>query len=194
MNKTDPTGLQEIPDYMRIVRMTESGMSDGEIAAQLGKEWAYGVAAGLGIVGAAAAPEIAVALSARAPATTSAVTTVANAVVENPLVSGGAAAAMARGVANEKLVLRKLGMTPNTQAVATPEGRAIPDALTSTVLIEIKDAAKVSLTKQLRIETGAARASGRESVLVTGTCTYCTRPTEEAFDRIIRLDEIRPSQ
>jgi hypothetical protein len=55
--------------------------------------------------------------------------------------------------------------------VTTAKGRAIPDALTDTASIEIKDAAYVSATRQLQIQTEAAKISGRESILIIGTKT-----------------------
>ena len=48
---------------------------------------------------------------------------------------------MARGVANEAKVLSEMGLTKNTQAVITAEGKSIPDALTKTASVEIKDTA-----------------------------------------------------
>ena len=76
-----------------------------------------------------------------------------------------------RGRASEARVLQDLGLTKNTSIVSTAEGRAILDALTTSLSVEIKDAANVSLTRQLRIQTEAARAAGRESVLITGENT-----------------------
>lgn len=98
----------------------------------------------------------------------------------------------ARGRASEARVLDDMGLPKNNTKVSTSEGNAIPDALTSRKSIEIKDCIGVSCTKQIRIQTGAAKASGRESVLVTGTKTKVTKPAERAFDRIIRRDDLGP--
>ncbi len=98
----------------------------------------------------------------------------------------------ARGVASEARVLSDMGLSANTQAVATAEGRAIPDALTDVLSVEIKDAARVSATRQVRIQTDAASASGRQSVLVTGTRTHVTAPAQRRFDEIIRRDDLGP--
>lgn len=102
---------------------------------------------------------------------------------------------MARGVAAEARVLLDMGLTKNTQAVATAEGRAIPDALTSTMSLEIKDTASVYATKQVRIQTGAAAATaGQESVLVTGLHTYVSGPAAASYDRIIRRADLGPQR
>jgi hypothetical protein len=68
----------------------------------------------------------------------------------------------------------------------------IPDALTDNLSVEIKDAAKVSRTRQVRIQTEAARVSGRESVLVTGENTCVSGPCAAAFDRVIRRSDLGP--
>ena len=75
---------------------------------------------------------------------------------------------MARCRASEARVLEDLGLDKNTGKVLTSEGRSIPDALTDSMSVETKDAVSVSRTRQVRIQTEAARASGRQSVLVTG--------------------------
>lgn len=100
--------------------------------------------------------------------------------------------AMARGRASETRVLNELGLPKNTQKVTTAEGNAIPDALTSTRSIEIKDTVCVSCTKQVRTQTDAAREAGRESVLITGSKTRVSGPARRAFDDIIRRDDLGP--
>ena len=102
--------------------------------------------------------------------------------------------ALARGREAEARVLNELGLSKNTQKVTTAEGNAIPDALTSTRSIEIKDTLCVSCTKQVRIQTEAARASGRESVLITGERTHVTSQAERAFDRVIRREDLGPQR
>jgi RHS repeat-associated protein len=97
-----------------------------------------------------------------------------------------------RGRASEARVLNELGLTKNTTAVSTAEGRSIPDALTKSLSVEVKDAAKVSLTRQLRIQTEAARASGRESVLITGENTCVSGACSRAFDTIVRRPDLGP--
>ena len=101
---------------------------------------------------------------------------------------------LARGRASEARVLDDLGLPKNTQKVSTAEGNAIPDALTSTRSIEIKDCITVACTKQVRIETDAAREAGIESVLITGKRTHVTQQARDAFDRIIRRNDLGPQQ
>jgi hypothetical protein len=97
-----------------------------------------------------------------------------------------------RGAAAEARVLRDLGLARNTQSVITAEGRSIPDALTQTMSVEIKDAAYVSATRQLRIQSGAASASGRKSILITGAETKISRKVWEIFNRVIRRSDLGP--
>jgi RHS repeat-associated protein len=97
-----------------------------------------------------------------------------------------------RGRASETRVLQELGISKNTKAVSTAEGRAIPDGMTEALSVEIKDSARVTATKQVRIETGAAKAAGHESVLVTGEKTCVSGRCTEAFDRIIRRSDLGP--
>lgn len=101
---------------------------------------------------------------------------------------------MARGVASEARVLLDMGLTKNTQAVASAEGRSIPDALTSTASFEIKDAASVSATRQVRIQTDAAKASGRQSVLITGENTHVSGSAAARYDQIIRRADLGPQE
>ena len=98
--------------------------------------------------------------------------------------------AMQRGVRNEADTLADMGLKKNTQKVSSPEGNSVPDSLPDNLSVEIKDRKTVCCTKQVRIQTDAAKASGRESVLVTGTNTHVTKPAEEAFDTIIRRDDL----
>ncbi|HTU12442.1 MAG TPA: RHS repeat-associated core domain-containing protein [Allosphingosinicella sp.] len=98
----------------------------------------------------------------------------------------------ARGQDAEDRTLARLGLTKNTRSVSTSEGSSTPDALTPTASIEIKDVQRVSLTRQIRIQTEAARESGRQSVLITGRHTRVSRQAEAAFDRIIRVDDLGP--
>lgn len=98
----------------------------------------------------------------------------------------------ARGLTAETRVLKELGLKKNTKTVSTAEGRSVPDALTDTLSVEIKDAARVARTSQVRIQTEAARNSGRESVLITGEKTCVSGPCARSFDRIIRRSDLGP--
>jgi len=104
----------------------------------------------------------------------------------------GIIANAARGAASEARVLRDLGLTKNTQSLVTAEGRSVPDALTDSLSVEVKDSATVSRTAQVRIQTDAARASGRQSVLVTGEGTQVSEPASRAYDVIIRRPDLGP--
>ena len=88
-------------------------------------------------------------------------------------------------------MLDDLGLPKNTKLVTTPDGRSIPDALTDSKSIEIKDAKRVSNTRQLRIQAGAAAHSGRESVLITGEKTRVSGKVKENFD-VIRGKDLGP--
>jgi hypothetical protein len=98
----------------------------------------------------------------------------------------------ARGAASEGRVLKDLGLPKNSQWVSTAEGRSMPDALTDTASIEIKDSAYVSGTRQIRIQTEAAKISGRESILITGTKTRISRNVWKFFNRIIQRSDLGP--
>jgi hypothetical protein len=97
-----------------------------------------------------------------------------------------------RGAASEARVLKDLGLPKNSRWVSTVEGRSLPDALTDTASIEIKDAAYVSGTRQIRIQTEAAKISGRESILITGTKTRISRNAWKFFNRIIQRSDLGP--
>ena len=99
-----------------------------------------------------------------------------------------------RGRAAEAKVLNEMGLVKNTQKVSTAAGNAIPDALTDTISLEVKDAKVVNRTKQIAIETDAAKASGQQSVLVTGSKTQISGPAQKSFDTIIKRPDLGPHQ
>jgi RHS repeat-associated protein len=99
-----------------------------------------------------------------------------------------------KGIASEKRVLQEMGLTKNTAKVSTAEGKAIPDALTGKSSIEIKDTQVVNRTKQIRIQTDAAKAEGKESVLVTGSETHVSVPAQKSFDKVIQRPDLGPQQ
>ncbi|MBB1303849.1 hypothetical protein H5183_21370 [Pseudoalteromonas sp. SR44-8] len=99
--------------------------------------------------------------------------------------------AMARGRASEKRILNKMGLDKNNSKVSTSEGNSVPDALTDTMSVEVKDVKNVSLTKQLRIQTQSAKAEGKTSVLVvTDKNEKISGPAKEAFDVIIKEKDL----
>jgi hypothetical protein len=87
---------------------------------------------------------------------------------------------------------RQVSSSRKTRPVITAEGRSIPDALTDTMSVEIKDSAYVSATRQMRIQAEAAETSGRESILITGTKTKISRKVWELFNRVIQRSDLGP--
>ena len=85
-------------------------------------------------------------------------------------------------------------MSKNTQKISTAEGKSIPDALTPTHSIEIKDCIRVACTKQIRIQTDAARDSGRTPILITGENTHITNEVKRAFSEgyILKRSDLGP--
>lgn len=88
--------------------------------------------------------------------------------------------------------MEELDLPSNNQRVSSPEGNSIPDALTDDVSVEIKDTQTVSNTRQIRIQTDAARESGRRSTLITGENTRVSRNAQESFDQAIRRPDLGP--
>ena len=99
---------------------------------------------------------------------------------------------MQRGLEAEARVLKDLGLDRNTSKVSTSEGSSIPDARNARVCVEIKDCAVVSNTRQMRIQTESARASGRQFVLITGTDSKVRPTLEENLDQIVRRNDLGP--
>ncbi len=100
----------------------------------------------------------------------------------------------ARGVESEARVLGALGETKNTAKIRGCEGCSIPDFMNPTTVGEIKDAARVDNTKQIRIQREAAGASGRQHVVQTGKNTKVSRKAEEAGTIVQRRDDLGPKQ
>ena len=99
--------------------------------------------------------------------------------------------AMQRGRASENRVLNDLELPKNTKKVTTSKGSSIPDALTGTKSIEIKDTKRVSFTNQLEIQAEAAAQSGRKSVLITGERTSVSGKADSNFE-VIRREDLGP--
>ncbi len=102
--------------------------------------------------------------------------------------------ATARGRAAEKRVLDEMGLAKNAEKVSTKEGNAIPDALNEAISLEVKDTKVVNKTKQIRIQTDAAKTAGRKSVLVTGQETKISGPAQKSFDTVIQRPDLGPKQ
>lgn len=67
-----------------------------------------------------------------------------------------------RGIETEKKVLAVLGLPKNTRCI----NGVIPDAIGKTSVVEVKDAKKVSLSRQIRNEIAVADQQGKRFVLV----------------------------
>jgi hypothetical protein len=88
----------------------------------------------------------------------------------------------------ERRVLVSLDASKNSQKVTgtcgTQMGRAIPDGIRQTDLIEVKSGSRVCLTRQLRILVSSATSTGMRLYLVVSpqTCTI-SYPLAQAIDR-----------
>jgi RHS repeat-associated protein len=103
-----------------------------------------------------------------------------------------ALAAMQRGRQSETRVLDALGEAKNTDKVRGCEGCSIPDYQNPTTNGEVKDAARVDNTRQIRIQREAAEASGREHVIQTGASTQVSRNVERGATRVERRPDLGP--
>ena len=104
----------------------------------------------------------------------------------------GVAVNRAKGLASEARVLKELGLTKNTQRVHGKEGYSIPDALTDTELIEIKDTARVVSSRQARIQSQAARAMGLRSILYVGKNTVVSARVRALYDEVTPYPGLGP--
>ena len=104
--------------------------------------------------------------------------------------------AMKRGIQNEAKVLESIGEVKNTakKTVTLPGTRekvtVIPDTITDTKIIEIKDVKSLSNTKQIRGERQVAQGTGKDFTIITGEKTHVSGniPTKE----IRRRNDIGP--
>jgi RHS repeat-associated protein len=99
-----------------------------------------------------------------------------------------------KGGASEQKVLNEKGLAKNTAKVSGSEGNSIPDGLTEKESIEIKDAARVTDSKQARIQQEAAQNSGRTNTLVTGQNTNVTPKAASRYDEIERRKDLGPQK
>ena len=100
----------------------------------------------------------------------------------------------AKGKASEERVLNDKGLAKNTQKVSGSEGKSVPDGLTEKESVEIKDAARVTDSKQARIQQEAAKDSGRTNTLVTGEKTNVTPKASSRYDQIERRKDLGPQK
>lgn len=101
-------------------------------------------------------------------------------------------APLKRGRDSEARVLDALGETKNTGKVTGCEGCSIPDYQNATTIGEIKNAARVDNTRQLRIQREAAEKSGREHVIQAGANTHVSRNVERGATRVERRPDLGP--
>jgi hypothetical protein len=100
----------------------------------------------------------------------------------------------ARGRAAEERVLARRGYKPNRkEKVFSPEGSSVPDALTSTELVEVKDRVYATKTRQLAIQAAAAKASGRRAILIVGMKTEVSKWVNDNFE-IEREPDLGPQK
>ncbi len=99
----------------------------------------------------------------------------------------------ARGPSPRRGPLRHLGLPKNTRRVYARDGSgySVPDALTDRELIEIKDARRVSFTRQLQIQAQFAEDTGRRAILYVGPNTHVTGQVFEHF-KVERLPFLGP--
>ncbi|WP_455586506.1 putative toxin, partial [Bacteroides sp.] len=104
--------------------------------------------------------------------------------------------AMKRGVQNEAKVLESIGEIKNTtRQTATLPGTSekvtvIPDAITDTKVIEIKDVKSLSNTKQIRGERQVAADAGKDFTIITGEKTHVSGNIPNG--EIVRRKDIGP--
>ena len=102
--------------------------------------------------------------------------------------------AMRRGVESEKRVLMDMGLEKNTQRLKVEkdgvERTVIPDAVDANTVYEIKDAKRVSNTKQIRAERQKAKEEGKKFRIITGERTHVSSKIPE--EEIIRRKDLGP--
>ena len=96
-----------------------------------------------------------------------------------------------RGRESEDRVLKDLGKEKNTTAVEADGKKSIPDFQDSKQVGEIKDTKRVTDTEQIRTQRDAARAEGKEHIVVTGTKTDVSAPVQEN-SKVIRRPDLGP--
>ena len=101
--------------------------------------------------------------------------------------------AVARGIQNEKRVLKDMGLTKNTSKMASSTNdktpiNVIPDAIPEGVIYEIKDTKVLSQTKQIQGELNAANAIKYKFKIITGEKTYIS--SRIPLDVIVRRSDL----
>ena len=76
-----------------------------------------------------------------------------------------------------------LGLTKNTEKISWEGINAIPDAITSSAVYEVKDVAKIYLTRQLEAIGNWARENGKEAILlVSEKNEHVSRKVDDLFE------------
>ena len=110
--------------------------------------------------------------------------------------AGDAIQAMNRERKNEAKVLESIGEAKNTKSMKTTlrdtkeKVTVIPDAVTDTKVIEIKDTKAVYNTKQIRGEQQIAKKEGKKFEIITGEKTHVSGNVKA--DEIVRRKDIGP--
>jgi hypothetical protein len=84
--------------------------------------------------------------------------------------------------------------TKTASLVCGPKEKSVPDGLTEKESVEIKDAARVTDSKQARVQQEAAKDSGRTNTLVTGEKTNVTPKASSRYDQIERRKDLGPQE
>jgi hypothetical protein len=95
--------------------------------------------------------------------------------------------------AEERVLTRREYKLNRKEKVFSLEGSSVPDALTSTELVEVKDRAYVTKTRQLTIQAAAAKASGRRAILIVGVKTKVSKWVGDNFE-IEREPDLGPQK
>ncbi|MBK6469414.1 MAG: hypothetical protein IPF94_01430 [Betaproteobacteria bacterium] len=98
---------------------------------------------------------------------------------------------MQRGRESEGRVLKDMGKEKNTTAVEAEGKKSIPDFQDSKQVGEIKDTKRLTDTEQIRTQREAAKAEGKEHVVVTGNKTDVSAPVQEN-STVIRRPDLGP--
>ena len=101
--------------------------------------------------------------------------------------------AVARGIQNEKRVLKDMGLTKNTSKMASSTNdktpiNVIPDAIQEGLIYEIKDTKVLSQTKQIQGELNAANAINYKFKIITGEKTHIS--SRIPLDVIVRRSDL----
>lgn len=86
-----------------------------------------------------------------------------------------------------------MGMEKNKRKVSSNEGNSVPDAITDTHFVDVKDTKKVSDTKQMRIQRDAANAEGKEHMVIVGDHTQVSKSMARK-STIVRRSDLGPKQ